>query len=392
MQKDYKSQTGGQMIMKYKQEITMAVFITAFSIAFYHLYQLLLPFILGLILAFSVNELITRIQKIVRNRNLATTVFLTLTSVIVALLFVFLTQYINRDFKRLNHSFTVLVTNNKDSFDKAGLMARKYLGELYHFDGIEHDMKLQYDSLKSGLQNTDASTIDTEAIKASFDSMVSFFESDNTNVTSNKSGFSTLFILSSTILYFILILYQFEYFANLRRKYFGQKMKDGMNVIIDDFNQSFVKYFKLRTRIVLILSLVYLTAFIIMDMPGVILFTALILLLSYIPYFQYFALIPLSLGCLVLSIENNQSFLLYFGIVASVFLVASLIEELVLNPWIMEKNIGMNPVIMILAISVWGYLLGMQGLLLGIPITSLMIIYFKRYFLNSFQNVFDDKT
>ncbi|MFT6183939.1 MAG: putative PurR-regulated permease PerM [Flavobacteriales bacterium] len=94
---------------------------------------------------------------------------------------------------------------------------------------------------------------------------------------------------------------------------------------------------------------------------------------------QYLALIPLLLGCLVLSIENPHSFLFYFGIVLGVFVLASIVEELLLTPLIMEKHIGMNPVIMVLALAVWGYVLGTPGLLIGIPLTSLFIIYVKRY-------------
>jgi predicted PurR-regulated permease PerM len=151
-----------------------------------------------------------------------------------------------------------------------------------------------------------------------------------------------------------------------------------------------MKYIKLRTRIVLVLAVLYIVAFLILDMPGMILITLLIVLLSYIPYLQYLALIPLAVGCLVLSVENEQSFLLLFGIVVGVFVSASLIEELVLTPWIMEKNIGMNPVIMVLALSVWGYLLGIPGTLIGIPMTSLLIIYIKRHIIPSYKEVLQD--
>jgi predicted PurR-regulated permease PerM len=82
---------------------------------------------------------------------------------------------------------------------------------------------------------------------------------------------------------------------------------------------------------------------------------------------------------LALSTESNQPFLFYFGIVAGTFVLASIIEEFVLNPRIMEKNIGINPVIMVLSISVWTYVLGMPGLIIGLPLTSLCIIYLKRY-------------
>lgn len=124
-----------------------------------------------------------------------------------------------------------------------------------------------------------------------------------------------------------------------------------------------------------------------MDMPGVLILTIIIAILSYIPYLQYFALIPLSVSCIVLSVENDQSFLLLFGVVLGVFILASILEEAILTPWIMEKNIGMNPVIMILALSAWSYLFGLKGLLIGIPMTSLIIIYTKRYFLPAYQKV-----
>ena len=183
---------------------------------------------------------------------------------------------------------------------------------------------------------------------------------------------------------------QLDYFTSIRKRYFSPKVKSELNIIVDDFNQSFVKYIKLLTRIVLVLAVIYAVAFLILDMPGMILITLLIVLLSYIPYLQYLALIPLAVGCLVLSVEKGQSFLLLFGIVVGLFILASLIEELVLTPLDYGKNIGMNPVIMLLALSVWGFLLGMLGTFIGIPMTSLLIIYVKRHIIPSYKEVLQD--
>jgi predicted PurR-regulated permease PerM len=133
--------------------------------------------------------------------------------------------------------------------------------------------------------------------------------------------------------------------------------------------------------------MVYLPAFVLLNMPGCILFTLLIVLLSYIPYLQYIVLIPASVACLALSTEGNQTFLFYFGMVVGIFVLASIIEELLLNPLIMEKNIGMNPVIMVLSLSVWTYILGLPGLLIGIPLTSFLIIYLKRHFVTSIMKL-----
>jgi predicted PurR-regulated permease PerM len=148
---------------------------------------------------------------------------------------------------------------------------------------------------------------------------------------------------------------------------------------------SFIRYFQLRTKIVLYLLGLYAIAFILLDLPGTLLLLTALFFLLYIPYFHYLLLLPIALGCVVLSVEHPQSFLFFFGISVGTFIIASLVEELLLIPRIMEKNIGMNSVIMVLALSFWTYSLGNIGLLLAIPLTSLIIIYTKRYLLPLYQ-------
>lgn len=378
------------MLKKYKHEIIIALLLIGLSISFYYLYGILFPFVLGLLLAFSVNPTITRIQKIIKNRDLATTLFLAVSTGLIILCFVFFTQYINRDFKRLNSSVIVLAADNQDRLDHTAQKVKGYVGYFYDFAELESTLKIPSDSLTTDLQTMDFSQLDTESIQEGFSQILSLLPSREEGTLSEKPSFGFLFMLLSTLMYFILILYQLDYFTSIRKRYFSPKVKSELNIILDDFNQSFVKYIKLRTRIVLVLAVLYIVAFLILDMPGMILITLLIVLLSYIPYLQYLALIPLAVGCLVLSVENEQSFLLLFGIVVGVFVSASLIEELVLTPWIMEKNIGMNPVIMVLALSVWGYLLGLPGTFIGIPMTSLLIIYVKRHIIPSYKEVLQD--
>jgi predicted PurR-regulated permease PerM len=375
------------MLQKYKDQIILITGLIFFCLAFYYLNEALLPFVLGLLLAFSVFPTISKLQRVIKSRNVANTVFLAIIGGIFITILVFFTQYINRDFKRLNNSFETLAAKNHDKLDKTAQQVKQYLGKVYDFDTLEKNLASSSDSLKNSLKDIDSSTLDTESIKAAFENVVAAFQTNDKSESEEKSGLGLILTIVYALFYFLLILYQYEYFYALHVKFFGGKIKSKANIILDDFNQSFVKYFKLRSKIVLILSLVYLSAFIIMDMPGVLILTIIIAILSYIPYLQYFALIPLSVSCIVLSVENDQSFLLLFGVVLGVFILASILEEAILTPWIMEKNIGMNPVIMILALSAWSYLFGLKGLLIGIPMTSLIIIYTKRYFLPAYQKV-----
>ena len=374
----------------YRNEIIIGVLMIGFSIAFYYLYGILLPFILGMLLAFSAQPIIKRIQKIVKSKGLATSIFLAVNTVLIILFFVFFTNYINRDFKRLNQSFVFLTTKNQKNLNQTTQKVKEYINNLYDIDQVEVLLKHKSDSIINKIKNIDYSKLDTESIKTGFEKATAIFQSKKINTEQLKPKFSFLFILCSTIGYFILILYQLDYFTRIRKNYFGGKVKSIFHTIIDDFNQSFVKYLKLKTKIILLLSLIYISTFIILDMPGTILISLLIILLSYISYLQYLALIPLSISCMVLSVENSQSFLFYFSIVIAVFIMASVIEEWLLKPRIMKENTGINPVIIALALSIWTYLLGMPGGLIAIPMTGLMIIIFKQYFLKPYQEVIKD--
>ena len=376
------------MLKKYNNVILVTLFLLCFSISFYYLYGIFLPFILGMLLALSVFPAILRIQKIVKNRNLAVTIFLAIKAGGLILSLIFCTQFINRDFKRLNRSFIQVTKIDKEKLNKTAQKVNEYIADIYDFESLKKSLKHKSDSAVYDLKNMDYTKIDTESIKSGFEKLTSVFHRSKTEAETIPPSFSFTFIFFSTIGYFILILFHLNYFIKIREKYFGGKIKSIFHSIIDDFNKSFVKYFKLRTKIVLLLSPIYLVSFIILDMPGTILITLLIVLLSYISNLQYVALIPLSIGCLILSTENPHGFLFYFCIVLGIFILASIIEELILTPRIMEKNVGINPVIITLSVSVWSYLLGTPGLLLAVPMTGLMIVSFKKYFSNAYKDVF----
>ena len=52
---------------------------------------------------------------------------------------------------------------------------------------------------------------------------------------------------------------------------------------------------------------------------------------------------------------------------------------MVITPKIMGKAMGLNPAILLLSLSVWGALLGFIGLIIALPLTTLIIAYWQRY-------------
>ena len=63
------------------------------------------------------------------------------------------------------------------------------------------------------------------------------------------------------------------------------------------------------------------------------------------------------------------------------FAVVQAIQDWVLTPRIMGKVTGLNPAVILLALSIWGSLLGFVGLIVALPLTTLIVSYYKRYVL-----------
>jgi len=59
---------------------------------------------------------------------------------------------------------------------------------------------------------------------------------------------------------------------------------------------------------------------------------------------------------------------------------------MVITPKIMGKAMGLNPAILLLSLSVWGALLGFIGLIIALPLTTLIIAYWQRYVTKEHQD------
>ena len=60
-------------------------------------------------------------------------------------------------------------------------------------------------------------------------------------------------------------------------------------------------------------------------------------------------------------------------------MVVQIIQDGFLVPRIMGKVTGLNPAIILLSLSIWGSLLGMIGMIIALPLTTLMLSYYRRY-------------
>jgi len=98
-------------------------------------------------------------------------------------------------------------------------------------------------------------------------------------------------------------------------------------------------------------------------------------LLDMIPYFGI--LISISVAVLIALFGDNPSFQVIM-VVAS-FLGMNLTETTILYPRMVGSKIGVHPVLLILALLVFGYFMGFLGLLIAVPTTAIIIALRKYY-------------
>jgi predicted PurR-regulated permease PerM len=67
------------------------------------------------------------------------------------------------------------------------------------------------------------------------------------------------------------------------------------------------------------------------------------------------------------------------ALVLLVFAVVQAIQDLILTPKIMGSMMGLNPAAILLSLSIWGSLLGFIVLIIALPLSTIIIMYYKDY-------------
>ncbi|MEI8272351.1 MAG: AI-2E family transporter [Paludibacter sp.] len=191
-------------------------------------------------------------------------------------------------------------------------------------------------------------------------------------------GFSVVIIV---FLYLIFILLDFEKISASMLGIIPPKYKVLITEIIVDMESGMNRYFRGQALIALIVGILFIIGFSIIGMPLAIVMGLLIGVLNMVPYLKAVALIPSLMLGLLQSFETGQSLTSVLIGIAVVFVVIQLLEDLILTPRIMGKVTGLNPAVILLSLSIWGSLMGMVGLIIALPLTTLMISYYKRFVL-----------
>lgn len=152
--------------------------------------------------------------------------------------------------------------------------------------------------------------------------------------------------------------------------------------VADDIKHSMNRYFRGQAILALCAAVFYCIGFSLVGLPLAILLGVLVGVLYMIPYFQYITVIPVLIVCLLTSMGGGEAFWSLAGKCALVYVVSQSVCDYILTPKIMGKALGLNPAIILLSLSVWGTLLGLIGMIIALPLTTLLLAYYEEYVIN----------
>ena len=187
------------------------------------------------------------------------------------------------------------------------------------------------------------------------------------------------------MLYFIFILLDYEKIANGWPQLIPGKYRPFVEGLVEDVECNMNRYFRGQALIALCVGVLLAVGFKIIDFPLAVTLGLFIGVLNLIPYMQTIGIIPMLILALLRSAETGENFWIIFGLALLVLGIVQMIQDLFLTPRIMGKAMGLNPALILLALSIWGTLLGFIGLIIALPLTTLCLSYYKRFILQDDQ-------
>jgi len=298
--------------------------------------SVILPFIIALMLAFVMYPMIKGLDKVRCPRII---------SILLAVLIIAAGMYL----------FGVVI------FTSGKMIVEQYpqyegrIAVIYH--GIAQLFDLPNDEAVSLWQNL----WDQEAIRT--------FVRDVTISFSNTSLHLVSFAVL-TVLFMVFILAETGYFKDKLRIAFENRMTK-IDRIANDIIEQVTKYLGAKFLFSLANGIVYAVGFSLVGLEFAIVWGVIQFLFNFIP----------TLGSIAAGVGISLFAIIQFWpepgpiiIVIAIILVVNLILSNILDPKIIGDHVGLSPLVILVSLSIWGYIWGFAGMVIAVPMTVIIKI------------------
>jgi predicted PurR-regulated permease PerM len=177
-------------------------------------------------------------------------------------------------------------------------------------------------------------------------------------------------VLSLILLYFLLV-YDQAFIAKLVKLLPTLSDKKAAVGIAHDIESQISRYLFTITAINVCLGMAVGTAVGLLGLRNPVMWGVMVALLNFVPYLGALT------GIICMTIGATLSFdsLGYAVIFPAVYLSFGVLEGSFITPWIMGRSLTLNPVIILLSLTFWGWMWGIVGVVLAVPILAAFKIF-----------------
>lgn len=188
-------------------------------------------------------------------------------------------------------------------------------------------------------------------------------------------------IVSSLIalLYLVFMLNDYDRVKKGWIRFVPKSKRSMAKKIVNDIDNGMSGYFRGQALVALANCVLFSVGFMIIGFPMPVGLGVFIGLISFIPYVQLLGFFPATVLAILCSVDTGRNFwMLMLGVIA-VYCIVQVLQDSIITPHIMGKILGLRPAVVLLSLTVWGYLLGIIGLIIALPLTQILISYYRHY-------------
>lgn len=321
-----------------------------------YLSGVLLPFAVGWLFAYLLHPIVKFVQYRLHVRSRVLSIIITLVGVMAIIIGV----------------LWMIIPPMIEQFQKLGGLVTSYIEQQAHIGSIPDAIRNWTNDHREELDRFLHSSDFNESLKAAIPQMFKVL---------GKTANIIISIIGSLIalLYMFFILLDYEYLTDAWIKIFPKKSRPFWRELASDAERELSNYIRGQGTVAFIMGVLFCIGFTIIDFPMAIGLGILIGIMDMVPYLHTLALIPTVFLSLLKAADTGQNFWIILLSALAVFAIVQVIIDMIVTPKVMKKAMGLNPAILLLSLSVWGALLGFIGLIIALPLTTLLMAYYQRY-------------
>jgi predicted PurR-regulated permease PerM len=319
-----------------------------FFAAFVYLFSdILLPFVAGMVLAYFLDPVADRLQRLGLSRFMATIIILIGFVIVLTLALIIL--------------IPLLATQLSDFISRLPSYLSRLQGLITEIDPrwLEQRFGIDPDSLREGLNSLLSSSVGflTTIMQSIWDSGVALF---------NIAG---LFVVTPVVAFYMLL--DWDRMVAKVDSWVPRDHVETVREIAVDINAATAGFVRGQGTLCLVLGVLYAIGLTAVGLNFGILIGLFAGLISFIPYVGSLVGLVLSIGVAIVQFWPNYYMV---AAVAGIFFLGQFIEGNILQPRLVGKSVGLHPVWLMFALFAFGALFGFVGLLIAVPAAAAVAV------------------